>query len=242
MQFVEANSFQNASRTKADIDRIVVHTAEIELSAGAAEAIAGFFSNPTTEVSAHKCSDSDSVVRCVRDEDIAFHAAGDNPNTLGIEICTRASTSKEKWARPEHQAALHVAARTCAEWAVLYDIPARWLTADQERNHERGFVTHKIVSDVFGEGIRSDPGAEFPYIKFMALVKQAMTEVRWELWAKKSKAANAPVARVAASTWVNGANSDAKFNDFYPQMKTRVRELTEAGRRPQFRRQVRRAT
>ena len=237
MEFIRANSFRQANRTKANIDRIVVHTAEITLTTGAAEAIAGFFSNESTEVSAHRCSDSNSVVQCVRDEDIAFHAKGDNDHTLGLEICTRAATTEEKWAEPEHQAALKLAAKTCAQWASKYDIPTRWLTAEQERRRERGFVTHKIVSDVFGDGVRSDPGKEFPYEQFMRLVRAEVARLsddrkwRWELVAQKDK----KTVVLVASAVVPSPQISEKLVEFSRRVKNRTETEAKAGRQPRIR-------
>ena len=171
MAFVQANSFQNADRGVGDIRRIVIHTAEITETRDAAESIASFFSNPTTSVSAHACIDNDSIVECVRDEDIAFHALGDNNATLGYELSGFAGQTKAQWEDDYSDKVVERAARYCAEKAKKYGITTRWLTAGQERNRESGFVTHAIVSQVFGEGIRSDPGANFPYDRFMERVK-----------------------------------------------------------------------
>ena len=176
MKHVQANSFKPAARGKGDIDRIVVHTAEIEEGADSAEAIAAFFAKPTTDVSAHKVVDTDTVVRCVLNKDIAFHALGDNDATIGYELAAKAGQSKAQWADPKSTKMLELAAEAMAEDAVEHDIPARWLTKEQEKDRKKGFVTHAVVSEVFGEGQRSDPGKDFPYKRFMEMVEGHMAD------------------------------------------------------------------
>jgi N-acetyl-anhydromuramyl-L-alanine amidase AmpD len=169
MQFVEANSFRQANRTS--IDRIVIHTAQIQEHRDSAEDVASFFSNPSTNVSAHYCIDNNTIVQCVRDEDIAFHAFGDNDSTLGFELSGFAGQTHEQWRDPYSDMVVERAAKLAAEKCKKYGIPVRWLTPDQERRRRKGFVTHKIVSDVWGDSIRSDPGPHFPYGKFLNRVE-----------------------------------------------------------------------
>lgn len=177
------------------------------------------------------------MVRCVRDEDIAWHAQGDNERSLGLEIATRAARTKEWWAGGEGTAFLRTAAKTCADWAVIHNIPARWLTETQLRNNAAGFVTHKMVSAVFGDGIRSDPGAEFPYKRFMALVAVYKSEIRWELWANRKTGPGK--IRVATTQWTNGSRTEEAFDAFYTQKRDLVESLSIARRKPEFRRSKR---
>lgn len=185
--FVQAQHFRNDSRGRGDIRRIVIHTAEITESRDSAEDIASFFASipadapPSKRVSAHAVADNNSIVGCVRDEDVAFHALGDNDATLGLELSGFAGQTRAQWRDAYSTAMLNRAAVWCAQKAVLYGIEPRWLTAAQERARLSGFVTHKIVSDVFGAGIRSDPGVNFPYEAWMDQVQQEVEKltVQW---------------------------------------------------------------
>lgn len=174
MAFVRANSYRVASRGVNDVHRIVFHTAEIQEHRDSAEDVASYFSNPTTKVSAHACVDNDTLITCVWDKDVAFHAFGDNNNTLGLEMSGYAKQTAAQWNDAYSKAMLNRAAKWVADKATKYSIPVRWLTPAQERALAKGFVTHKIVSDVWGDGIRSDPGPNFPYEAFLKLVKENM--------------------------------------------------------------------
>ena len=76
---------------------VVIHTMEIAERAGAAEICARWFANPASEVSAHYCVDADSVVQCVREDDIAWHARGGNANSIGIELAGYAGQKTLGW-------------------------------------------------------------------------------------------------------------------------------------------------
>lgn len=161
-KFVKAHAYEDANRGAGDIKRIVVHTAEIQEHRDSAEDIADYFAKPTTDVSAHRVVDNNTVVACVRDEDIAYHAKGDNLETKGYELSGFAKQSFAQWRDDYSRAVIENAAQEMAKDCLRHDIPRRFLTPDLERKRVKGFVTHAVVSAVFGEGIRSDPGAEFP--------------------------------------------------------------------------------
>lgn len=163
MLHVQARHFDTASRGISDIERLVVHTAEIQEHRDSAEDVAEFFRTTGTAVSSHVVIDNNSTIRCVLDKDIAFHAKGDNLATLGAELSGFAKQSFAEW-RDEYSRDV---VERFAVWAAgkceRYHIPPRWLTRTQEAARLKGLVTHAIVSDVFGEGIRSDPGQFFPF-------------------------------------------------------------------------------
>jgi N-acetyl-anhydromuramyl-L-alanine amidase AmpD len=172
--FVQAKHFTNASRGVGDIRRIVVHTAEIQEHRDSAEDVAEFFRTTTKEVSAHKCVDNNTIVDCVRLEDIAFHAKGDNEGTVGYELSGFAKQTRAQWRDAYSLDVIELFCQDAAKLCKIHDIPMRWLTADQERRRVKGFVTHKIVSQVFGAGIRSDPGPNFPFDLVEKRVKELL--------------------------------------------------------------------
>ena len=68
------------------IDLLVIHTMEAPEKPDTAENVAKWFAGSTApQASAHYCIDADSIVQCVQDRDVAWHAPGANHNGLGFE-------------------------------------------------------------------------------------------------------------------------------------------------------------
>jgi len=82
--FVESPNFTPASRRAIDV--VVMHTMEIAERSDAAEICARWFRTKVSQVSAHYCVDADSVIQCVEEKDIAWHARGGNTNSIGVEL------------------------------------------------------------------------------------------------------------------------------------------------------------
>ena len=80
------------------IDVVVIHTMEIAERNGAAAACARWFQSPASQVSAHYCVDADTVIQCVREKDIAWHARGGNTSSIGVELAGFARQTREDWA------------------------------------------------------------------------------------------------------------------------------------------------
>ena len=58
------------------IDVLVIHTMESPEKPDTAESVANWFSGSTApQASAHYCIDGNSIVQCVHDDDVAWHAA-----------------------------------------------------------------------------------------------------------------------------------------------------------------------
>jgi hypothetical protein len=220
MLFVEAQHFTNASRGPGDIERIIVHTAEIGETRKSAESIANFFKNipasapPSQRVSAHYTVDNDSVVQCVKDQDIAYHAMGDNEQSLGYELSGFAGQSFAQWRDDYSRKVIDKAAVQMAADCKAYSIPVRWLTNAQLKARERGFATHKQVSDLFGQGIRSDPGAQFPDDLLLRRIQFHMGELSRVVY-YISDEANTKALATSAPVNVNDAKARRKrIDDF----------------------------
>jgi N-acetyl-anhydromuramyl-L-alanine amidase AmpD len=185
MLFMQARHFREADRRTGDIDRLVWHTAEIQEHRDSAEDVARFFQTTKTPVSAHYTVDNNSVVQCVQLKDIAFHALGDNTASVGFELSGFAGQTHEQWGDDYSRAVIDNAAKTAAKLVAEHNIPVRWLTAAELKAGRRGLVTHKLVSDVFGDGIRSDPGTQFPYKlqleRIQHHVREAKKVVQWQV-------------------------------------------------------------
>ena len=164
----------NATRTDGrPIDLVVVHTMEIAERAGAAETVARWFARPEAEVSAHYCVDADSVVQCVREEDIAWHARGGNERSIGIELAGRAGQGAPGWDDEYSRSVLERGAAVVADVCGRHEIPVRWVRAPGLLKGQRGVTGHADVSRAFHRSDHWDPGPAFPVARFLALVRAA---------------------------------------------------------------------
>jgi len=172
--FVES---PNVTRTSGrTIDLVVIHTMETAERLGAAEAVAHWFSRPETEVSAHYCVDADSVVQCVREQDIAWHARGGNKQSIGIELAGRAGQGRAGWEDEYSTEVLQRAAVVAADVCRRYEIPVRWVRAPGLLEGRRGLTGHVEVSRAFHRSDHWDPGPAFPVARFVDLVREAQRE------------------------------------------------------------------
>ncbi len=164
----------NVTRTKGRvIDVVVVHTMEAAERMDTAEAVARWFARPDVEVSAHYCVDADSVVQCVREQDIAWHARGGNDRSIGIELAGYAGQGPKEWDDDYSWAVLERAASLAAEVCRRHEIPVRRLRAADLVAGSRGLTGHVDVSEAFGRSTHWDPGPAFPWRRFVRLTRLA---------------------------------------------------------------------
>jgi hypothetical protein len=156
---------------------IVLHTteslADLDGPDSGAENVARWFTTTTVDRAAsyHTLVDSDSTVRCLPaglDGSVAhtaFHAYGYNSKTLGLSMAMRADswpTVPQMWASKTLNRAVNEAALWCARWG----IPAARITLAELDAGSKGILAHADTSPTD----RSDPGAGFPWDRFIALV------------------------------------------------------------------------
>ena len=156
------------------IDLIVIHTMETGEKGDTAENCAQWFRNPAANVSAHYCVDANSIVQCVRDRDVAWHAPGANHDGIGIEHAGRAKQTGRDWNDAYSVAMLDLSAGLVADLCRAYEIPVVWLYAADLKAGKRGITTHDAVSKAFKRGSHWDPGTGFPIERYLSLVRKKL--------------------------------------------------------------------
>jgi hypothetical protein len=170
LPFVPARWFTRT--TGRQIDLVVLHDMEYPEKGTAAEDCATIFQTGARVASAHICVDSDTAVRCVQDQDIAYGAPSANHNGLHIEHAGYASQTMGEWLDDYGTAMLTISAGLVAEWCDRYKIPKQYLAAADLRGGARGITTHRQVNIAWpaNDG-HTDPGPDFPIDWYIALVQ-----------------------------------------------------------------------
>ena len=167
-RFVQARSYTKGPR-RGPITVVVIHDMEAPETTKTAENVARYFAT-TAPASAHYCVDSDSVVQCVREADIAWHAPGANANGVGVELAGYAKQTAAQWADPFSHAMLILAAQLVADICKRNRIPAVYVTAAGLKAGKQGVTLHRDVTAAFHRSTHTDPGPNFPMSAFMGLV------------------------------------------------------------------------
>ena len=176
IDFVQAKHFNLVYPKKREIDLLVIHTMENQEKPDSAENVALWFAGQTKYAapmaSAHYCIDTDSVVQCVRDMDIAWHAPGANHDGIGLEHAGFARQTPSEWFDEASSAILVRSAKLAAKLAKLYEIPIRKLGSEELFKGARGFCGHADVTLAFpGKGrTHMDPGPSFPWEHYLSMV------------------------------------------------------------------------
>jgi N-acetyl-anhydromuramyl-L-alanine amidase AmpD len=172
--FVQARNYTKAGRKHVDL--VVLHTMEATEKPNTAESVAAWFAGTSTpKASAHYCVDSDSVVQCVRDEDVAWHAPGANHNGIGIEHAGYAKQTADDWGDEYSMRMLRLSAKLCAEVCRKWQIPVRRVVQTEVKTGVRGICGHADVSKAFGKSTHWDPGPSFPWETYLTLVESYFT-------------------------------------------------------------------
>ncbi len=169
--FVESPNFTPADGRAIGV--VVMHTMEIAERSDAAEICARWFRTKVSQVSAHYCVDADSVIQCVVEKNIAWHARGGNTTSIGVELAGFARQTREDWADPYSTAMLRRGAGVVADVCRRRRIPIRWLVAADLVAGRGGITGHAEVSKAFKKSDHWDPGPAFPVERFLGMVRAA---------------------------------------------------------------------
>lgn len=177
MQFVQARNYTPGPRRGKALF-VVIHSMESQETSKTAENVASWFAGPSApKASAHYCVDSDSIVQCVAEDDIAWHAPGVNADGIGIELAGRAAQSREDWLDEYGVRMLDLAAVLVADICSRHDIPAEYVGAEGLRTKTPGIVGHVDATIAFGKvGGHVDPGPHFPWDYFIERVRAQLAE------------------------------------------------------------------
>ena len=171
--FVQARNFTRGRASPIEV--LVIHAMEADEKPETAEAVARWFAGPDApQASAHYCIDVDSVVQCVRDEDVAWHAPGANHNGLGFEHAGYSRQTTADWDDAYSHALLWRSARLLASKCAQYDLPAIWLSPDDLRAGRHGITSHLNVTLAFHRSDHTDPGPNFPVDRYMTWIRRVL--------------------------------------------------------------------
>ena len=186
------------------VQAIVIHTPQTLEDFTApydeAERVAAYGAT-TTRASWHDTIDADSIIPMLPPTYTAWQVRGYNSSTVGMEIGAKATS----WARAPKAwvtGVLTNAAVRGAQHAARFDIPPVFLTKAQVDAGEKGFTGHRQLDPTR----RTDPGADFPWDRFLNLVRQqlendmidhehqpmpadlprAWADGTWEVWVDRS--------------------------------------------------------
>jgi hypothetical protein len=138
--------------------------------AGMAVSTAHYFQEPTSGGSAHYVADVGEIISCLPVDAVAWHAPP-NPHTLGYEVCGQSSYTREQWLDPAVWPAVVLVAAQVKADAKRFGIPIHRLSVAEVQANHAGQCGHVDVSNAFHQSDHTDPGPNFPWDRFMALLQ-----------------------------------------------------------------------
>lgn len=152
------------------IRRIVMHGTVTPCGRGWALQVAHMFATTSRDASTQKVHDPGTSIRCVPDNVVAY-GAPPNTGALHHELTDPQAGSGARWQDADHQSMLQLAAADVARDATRYKIPVKHIGPADLLRGARGICGHKDVSLAWGLTNHVDPGPDFPWSQFLALVR-----------------------------------------------------------------------
>lgn len=173
----------DGGKRKKAVRLIVMHTEEYAERITSSDDIARYFANPGDgrEVSSTITVDCDSIVQCVPDSYVPWAAPGANDDGIHIELAGFGAQKANDWRDNYSNGMLGLAADAAAQYCLKYNLPVRQLTDDQLWQGLPGFVGHDQVSRVYKQSDHTDPGPNFPWMRFLTWVRGSYEERRAEI-------------------------------------------------------------
>lgn len=169
--FKQARNYTKGPR--ADIRWIVIHSMEAAEASTTAENVASWFASTAAPgASAHFCIDDNSIVQCVKEDDIAWHAKGGNKYGIGLEHAGYAKQTQAQWLDAFSKQMLQRSAALTADICKRRNIPLTFLNAEALKRGDKGVTTHKEITKAFAvAGGHIDPGPNFPMDQYLVWAK-----------------------------------------------------------------------
>lgn len=169
-RFIKARWFTPTTGRRVRV--IVIHDMEWAETDTTAEDCAHDFATrlENNKGSAHICVDANSIIQCVKDRDVAFAAPGCNSDGIQVELTGFAKQTRAQWFDDYGIKLLTLAADAVGQYCLKFDLPPIKLDDESLRNGGKGVIGHDQVSRVYKKSTHMDPGPNFPWAEFMALV------------------------------------------------------------------------
>jgi N-acetyl-anhydromuramyl-L-alanine amidase AmpD len=168
--FMPAKYFTRVTGTRK-VRLVVIHSMESQEKGDTAENVARYFQNIPRPASAHLCVDADSIVQCVRDNDVAFAAPGVNRDGIHIELAGYSKQTEAEWLDPYGVLMLDKAANAAAQYCLKFDLPVAHLSLQELKDGKRGIIGHWDATQTYKPNAgHTDPGQNFPWAFFIKRV------------------------------------------------------------------------
>lgn len=159
-------------------DRVVIHCTAPGIGypaaskQGDAHGTAQYFQQASSGGSAHDVFDIGGAAtreHCVAFPVIAWHAPP-NPRSIGKEVCGEPSYTRAQWLSDAVWPAVEACALSTREDCLAYSIPMVRITSGDLLRGAHGITGHVDVSQAWHQSTHWDPGPNFPWDRFMAVV------------------------------------------------------------------------
>lgn len=161
--FIKARWYHAVTTGRRPVRVVVIHDMEAPETSQTAENVAKYFATTDTQASAHICVDNNSIVQCVKDNDVAWAAPGANADGIQIEMAGYGNQTREQWLDFYGIGLLALVSDATAQYCLKYDLPVRHLTNAELQAGLKGIVGHYQVSAVYKQSSHTDPGLNFPW-------------------------------------------------------------------------------